>query len=164
MFDFLDYKKEMVFATKVCIEKDKVNIEDFFNQLYISNNFHRWFAKKPVVDIVFYDKFFDVGCEAKFCFRFLPFSYRMRCVKVIKHKCIESEFYGKVSGGVKVDFIEHEDVIIMDHVLTIRGNTRLVHWYYLLACSVPHIPYMKLRLNVLKNEAIKDTKVRIQGH
>ncbi len=155
MFDFLNYKKELVFDTKLNIKKKDVDIEDFFNQFYITSNFHRWFAQKPVVNIIFDNKYLNVGTKAKFCFKCLPFSYSMKCVEVKKNKYIRSEFYGRVRGGVKVTFTENDDEIFMDHLLTLRGVTLPIHLYYLIACSLPHIPYMILHLKKLKNYEIK---------
>lgn len=160
MFEFLNYKKELVFDTSLTIKKTDVDIEDFFNQFYVTDKFHRWFAQPPVVNIKFNKKHLDVGTRAKFIFRCLPFSYKMRCVEVKKNKYIRSEFYGRVSGGVRVKFIERDDEIYMDHLLTLCGNTFFIHIYYLIACSLPHKPYMYIHLQKLKKEAIKETRLR----
>lgn len=160
MFDFLNYKKELIFDTSLTIKKKDVEITDFFNQFYVTKKFHRWFAQEPFVNIKFNAKYLDVGTKAKFIFRCLPFSYNMRCVEMKKNEYIRSEFYGRVSGGVKVTFVERDDEIFMDHMLTLRGNTLLIHLYYLIGCSLPHVPYMRIRLNILKNEAIKETALR----
>lgn len=164
MLDFLDYKKELVFPTQLWISKNDTSIECFFDQFYDTKKFRRWFAQKPVVDIVFEKDEFIVGSTAKFIFRCLPFSYRMRCKKVIPNQYMEAEFFGNVSGGVVMEFHETEDGWLMNHTLTIRGNTRLTHYYYLMACSLPHIPFMIMHFKKLKLMAIMDRKMEEKAY
>lgn len=159
MFSFLDYRNELVFPTKLWISKKDTSIDCFFEQFYDSKKFRRWFAQKPVVDIIFEKDKFEVGSTAKFIFRCLPFSYSMRCKKVIPNQRIEAEFFGNVSGGVYMEFHEMKDGWLMEHTLTIRGNTRFTHMRYLIACSLPHIPFMVMHFKKLKLMAILDTKL-----
>lgn len=153
----LNNKEYLYFVTIANVDKDKVEVEDLFNQLYITKKFRNWFKTKPIVDIAFEKDKFEVGSKGTFKFRCLPFSYTMVCKKVILNKYIESEFIGLVEGGVKVKITFEGNNIQMYHELRIRGKNKLVHWYYLLACAGPHKPYMDRRFKVLEKNAYIDT-------
>lgn len=158
MLSFWDYKRELVFPTELFIRKEEADIDCFFDQLYDAKKFRRWFKQQPFVDIRFDGEKFDVGNNAKFIFRCLPFTYQARCTKVVRNERIEAVIYGNVTGYIKVKFTETEDGWHMHHVLALRGNTMLTHMHYLAACSLPHIPFMILHFRKLKQMAIMDTK------
>lgn len=152
-----NYKEYLYFVTIANVNNDKADIEDFYNQLYITKKFRNWFAMKPIIDVSFETNTFEVGSKGTFKFRCLPFCYSMVCTKMVPNEYIESEFIGKVEGGVKVWLTSNGKTTQMYHELRIRGKSRLVHWYYLLACAGPHKPYMDKKFRLLERNTYQDT-------
>lgn len=154
--NLFDNRKAFILKTKIFIEEHKCTKDQLFAQIYNTRKFYRWFSWAPIVDIKFNCNHLKEGSIAKLTFLCPPFSYYIRCKKVIINESIEVEIGGSVCGYIKTDIIRTKKGYYLKHEISIRGKTLLIHIYYFFACAIPHYPYMKWRLEKMKEYLIVD--------
>ena len=110
----------------------------------------------PFVFIDHKEENFQEGSKATLSFGMPPFSYDAVCVKCEPNKGIRAELKGRLQGVLEFEIQKSNDDWELRYTLKCRGSTPFWHLYYFAGCYIPHGPYMKYRLNKLRNYAIEE--------
>lgn len=160
MNSILNFNEPIEMKSNVVIAKSEATLESVFQQVFYAEKCYNWFSFQPFVSISFSNDKYEIGTVAKLVFRCLPFRYKARCIEVKENQMIKAELVGGVKGVLTISILERNEEMILEYFLSIQGKNRYIHWYYILACYFPHAPYMKYCLQVLKKQAIHDSKER----
>ena len=72
------------------------------------------------------------------------------------NKGIRAELKGRLQGVLEFEIQKSNHDWELRYTLKCRGSTPFWHLYYFAGCYIPHGPYMKYRLNKLRNYAIEE--------
>ena len=126
-----NYSRDVVMQSKIRIPLEKATAQSIFHQFYEAEKNKRWFAMPP-------------------------FSYDAVCVKCEPNKGIRAELKGRLQGVLEFEIQKSNHDWELRYTLKCRGSTPFWHLYYFAGCYIPHGPYMKYRLNKLRNYAIEE--------
>ena len=110
----------------------------------------------PFVFIDHKEENFQEGSKATLSFGMPPFCYDAVCVKCEPNKGIRAELKGRLQGVLEFEIQKSNHDWELRYTLKCRGSTPFWHLYYFAGCYIPHGPYMKYRLNKLRNYAIEE--------
>ena len=151
-----NYSRDVVMQSKIRIPLDKATAQSIFHQYYEAEKNKRWFAMPPFVFIDHKEENFQEGSKATLSFGMPPFSYDAVCVKCEPNKGIRAELKGRLQGVLEFEIQKSNHDWELRYTLKCRGSTPFWHLYYFAGCYIPHGPYMKYRLNKLRNYAIEE--------
>lgn len=157
---------EELISSSLFIRSDEAELEDFFDQIYDTEKFCKWFNFFPVVWLSFNKKYLDIGCIGTIRFTLPPFYYKLKVIKVVPNESIEFVgIDGLLEGKALFTFTKKEDGYIFEEPHYLSGNNILIHKYYTLFLAPNHEPFMNWRYLVLKknliNEALKKEERKI---
>lgn len=156
--------EEEFITSSIFIKSDEASLEDFFNQIYDTEKFCKWFNFFPIVWLSFDKKYFDVGCTGTIRFTMPPFYYKLEVVNVISNEVIELiGVDGLLGGRARMRFTKKEDGYLFEDPHYLSGNNRLIHKYYSLLLAPNHEAFMNWRYSILKKNLINETLIKRKG-
>lgn len=161
---FSNEKEEELITSSLFIRSDEAELKDFFEQIYDTEKFCKWFNFFPIVWLSFDKKYFDVGCTGTIRFSLPPFYYKLQVVKIVPYEFIEMIAIGDtLEGRALFTFRKKGDGYVFEDPHYLLGKNMLIHKYYTLLLAPNHEPFMNWRYSILKKNLIDETLNKKKG-